>query len=247
MSYRFLRALFLCLTASLCCKPKDQLPSAPIPDAVILCFHDVGREGRYAISFRTFSAILDDLQPYRVVSAADWLRGQKSGETKKKVILTFDDGYRSHREIVLPELMRRGYGATFFFYNEQLVQDKKWREMLKDLPNTFEIGSHSWSHSTLAYLSGAPLFRELYLAREHLTELAGKPSRAFAWPYGSWSPESVKAAHAAGFDYLYSVDYRVARSTDVPDVIPRYTVMGRGSREQVRSILAAFERRVHDR
>jgi len=244
---RFLHAFLLCLMASPCCKPKVDLPAQQIPDAVILCFHDVGREGRYAISVDTFSAILDDLQPYRVVSAENWLQGKASGDNRKQVILTFDDGYRSHREIVLPELTRRRYGATFFFYNQQLNQDKKWRQLLKNLSADFEIGSHSWSHSTLTGLAGDQLFRELYLAREHLSEIYGRPAHSFAWPYGSWSPEAVKAAHAAGFGYLFSVDYRVARATDVPSVIPRYTVMGRGSREQVRSILAAFERPVPDR
>jgi peptidoglycan/xylan/chitin deacetylase (PgdA/CDA1 family) len=247
MSYRFLQGLALSLSLSLCCKPKEEIAASSSPDVVILCFHDVGRVGRYAITFDTFSGILDDLKPYEVISAGDWLREGQARSTKKQVVLTFDDGYTSHREVVLPELSKRGYGATFFFYNEQLLNDKKWRVALKQLPAAFDIGSHSWSHSSLSESPSAELFRELYLAREHIAELAGNPTHLFAWPYGSWSEPSAEAARAAGFKYLFSVDYRLARAADIPKIIPRYTVMGSRSREQVRSILAEFERRTPGR
>lgn len=247
MSYRFLPGLALSLSLALCCKPKVEFVAGVSPDAVILCFHDIGRVGRYAITFDTFSGILDDLKPYEVVSAGEWLRTPDANTTRKQVVLTFDDGYASHRDIVLPELRKRGYGATFFFYNEQLLGDKKWRAALKQLPAAYDIGSHSWSHSSLGEAPGAELFREIYLSREHLAQLAGKPTQLFAWPYGSWSEPSAGAARAAGFSYLFSVDYRVARAADIAKIIPRFTVMGSGSREQVRSILAEFERRIPDR
>lgn len=240
MPYRLSQILLLSLTLSLGCKSKEEKHGALPAAAVILCFHDIGRSGRYAIERAVFENILDDLKPFRVVSVGDWIANSHNAERRSQVVLTFDDGYRSHREIVLPELLRRGYGATFFFYNDQLKSDQKWVRLLKDLPPIYDFGSHSWSHSSLSASSGKELFRELYLSREHLTSLTGKPTDIFAWPYGAWSETGAHAARAAGFRYLLSVDYRIASGRDVDGVIPRYTVMGSRAREQVRSILAKF-------
>ena len=240
MPYRLIPSLLLSLTLTLRCKPKESIPQIRPADAVILCFHDVGRTGRYAIGRAVFAAILDDLKPFRVVSVNKWIANVHATDERPQVVLTFDDGYSSHREIVLPELLKRGYGATFFFYNGQLLHDKKWSRLLKTLPANFDLGSHSWSHSSLSASTDHQLFRELFLAREHLAGFTGKPAESFAWPYGAWTDTAARAARAAGFKYLFSVDYRIARAADLSGVIPRYTVMGSRSREQVRSILGQF-------
>jgi peptidoglycan/xylan/chitin deacetylase (PgdA/CDA1 family) len=238
--------LILCfsLIAGLACKPKElsESRSSRIEPAVILCFHDIGRTGRYAISLMDFRAILRSLAPYRVVSLRNWIEGAFPHDKRRRVVLTFDDGYRAHRELVLPELMRLNYGGTFYFYNDQLSQDRIWQRLVHELPDGIEYGSHSWSHSSLQNADSKALFRELYLSREHLQQLTGKQALSFAWPYGAYGEQSARAAHAAGFRYLVSVDYRIAVATDINGIIPRYTVMGRNPLNQVKTILARYEK-----
>lgn len=242
----FVVQLILCfsLIAGLSCKPKEPSRARPAvaERAVIFCFHDIGRTGRYAISLPDFRAILQALTSYRVVSLRDWIEGSHRDDLRRRVVLTFDDGYRAHRELVLPELTRHGYGGTFYFYNDQLSQDRIWQRLVQELPAGMEYGSHSWSHSSLQSAEPKELFRELYLSREHLEQLTGKNAVSFAWPYGAYNEGSAKAARAAGFQYLVSVDYRIALATDIDGIIPRYTVMGKHPLKQVKAILAQYEK-----
>ncbi len=245
MAYPVQLILCFSLIATLSCKPKDPLAERPAPgqqQAVVLCFHDIGRTGRYAISLKDFRAILEALKSYRVVSLYDWVRGAYPDDLRRRVVLTFDDGYRAHRELVLPELSQFGYGATFYFYNDQLSQDRAWQRLARQLPVGIEYGSHSWSHSSLQGADAKALFRELYLSREHLRQITGKDANSFAWPYGAYTLISTNAARAAGFRYLVSVDYRIANAADIGGIIPRYTVMGRHPLRQVKAILAQYEK-----
>jgi peptidoglycan/xylan/chitin deacetylase (PgdA/CDA1 family) len=249
-SYCRLPAYFVltfCLFCDIACKPKEtSTPQPVIPthlqNAVVLCFHDVGRSGRYAIPLADFNAILDRLGEFRVVSLADWVNGLNPEDKRRRVVLTFDDGYAAHRELVLPELEKRGLGATFFFYADQLQRDKKWLSLTAAADAAFDFGSHSWSHALLRDVGYDAMFRELYLARTFMEGLTRKRIASFAWPYGYYSDEGLKAAQSAGFSYQVSVDYRIATRADILRVIPRYTVFGKKPVDQVRQILSAFQK-----
>lgn len=239
----YFRFLALCLFLATACKPKEQARSAipaHLERAAVLCFHDVGREGRYAISLENFNAILDLLADYRVVSLADWVAAKSPEDKRRRVVLTFDDGYQAHRLLVLPELERRGYGGTFYFYADQLKRDAAWVRLATAADARFDFGSHSWSHALLQDVEYSTLFRELYLARSFMEETLKKRAESFAWPYGYYSEGGLKAALHAGFKYQVSVDYRIAERADIAKVIPRYTVFGRDPVAQVRQILGSF-------
>lgn len=227
------------------CKSKVEtavIPPKSLEKALVLCFHDVGRRGRYAIPLDEFREILDELKEFRVTSLSDWVEMKNPGDFRPRVVLTFDDGYKAHRDIVLPELMSRGYGATFFFYANQLKADKKWQLIAqKNLPG-FEFGSHSWSHALMREMPYDDIFRELYLAREFMAHSLMREAPGFAWPYGYYEPAGLAAAKSAGFAYQVSVDYRVATRSDIESVIPRYTVFGRNAVKQVRDIVTDFRR-----
>ncbi len=232
----------LCLVLSTGCKPKAQ-PAPAIPahlrNAVVLCFHDVGRPGRYAITLDDFREILDNLAAFRVVSLKDWVDARNPEDLRPRIVMTFDDGYAAHREIVLPELVRRGFGATFYFYADQLQRDAAWRRLAREQP-AFDFGSHSWSHALLRDTPYDALFKELFLARNFLESTLGRKIESFAWPFGYYDTDGLKAARHAGFGYQVSVDYRIASREDIPRIIPRYTVFGKNPVEQVRQILDGY-------
>ena len=66
-------------------------------------------------------------------------------------MLTFDDGYRSMYDFVMPELIKRDMVATFFIITDKFnhpgyVNENMVQEMHR---NGLEIGSHSHSHGDL--------------------------------------------------------------------------------------------------
>lgn len=122
-----------------------------------------------------------------------WPDGKKAA-----IVLTYDDGLKSHRDIVMPQLEAKGFRGTFFLYG-QVVRDTEvpeWREAAK---RGHELGNHSLFHPCLAGTvepSSASLCRSLecYSVKDMLTEIAmmnsflyaidGKKERAYAYPCG---------------------------------------------------------------
>lgn len=248
------RVLFiLCLTLVIGCKSKEQ-PSVPLPahllKTVVLCFHDITEDEvgkrlsqRYSVSLAHFRRILDDFAGFKVVSLSDWVEAKDPADIRPRVVLTFDDGYSAHRELVLPELTQRKMGATFFFYADQMKRDSIWRRIAAERAD-FDFGSHSWSHALLKDTAHDSLFRELYLARTYLEEILHKDVKSFAWPYGYYDAEGVTAARNAGFTYQVSVDYRLATRGDIRGVIPRYTIFGKDPEAQVTQILGEYRQQM---
>lgn len=131
-----------------------------------------------------------------------WPDGKKAA-----IVLTYDDGLKSHRDIVMPQLEAKGFRGTFFLYG-QVVKDTdvpEWREAAK---RGHELGNHSLFHPCLAGTvepSSASLCRSLecYSVKDMLTEIAmmnsflyaidGKKEHAYAYPCGQ--------SFAGGEDY----------------------------------------------
>lgn len=69
------------------------------------------------------------------------------------------------------------------------------------------IGSHGYYHNDLARIPITDAATEMIQSKKCLERLTGKPVRAIAFPYGSYSPAVIAAAKAAGFDQLLAVSF----------------------------------------
>src|SRR2546423_1553135 len=88
-----------------------ELAAAPTPDEM----------DRYTISTATFCMQLDALQAhgYTAISfatLAEYLSGARATLPKKSVVITADDGWRSVKTEMWPELKKRGWPFTIFVY-----------------------------------------------------------------------------------------------------------------------------------
>jgi peptidoglycan/xylan/chitin deacetylase (PgdA/CDA1 family) len=134
-----------------------------------------------------------------VQAQMEWPDGKKAA-----IVLTYDDGLLSQRNIVVPQLNKAGLKGTFYLYGQTLSpQDiPEWKEISL---TGHELGNHSLFHPCME--KGAPAYPcfslECYTVETMLREIAvmngflyaidGDTIRTYAYPCGQ--------AEAGGEDY----------------------------------------------
>jgi peptidoglycan/xylan/chitin deacetylase (PgdA/CDA1 family) len=138
------------------------------------------------------------------------------------LLLTFDDGLRSHAEVVAPLLERHGMTGWFMVPTGVLdgsphtVREPTlaWDD-LRRLDGRHVIGSHTYGHRRLeASLGVADLSREIGEAKRALEEGLSHEVTVFAWVGGeewSYSAAAASAIRDAGFTVGFMTNSRVIR------------------------------------
>jgi peptidoglycan/xylan/chitin deacetylase (PgdA/CDA1 family) len=185
----------------------------------------------------------------RGVSVGTLLAARRAGTAAGLVGLTFDDGYTSVLDAALPELARRGFGATAFIISGRLGGTNEWDQGpvwplldargVADLAAAgIEIGSHSVTHAAMAGLGARAQATEVTASRERLEDLLGMQIRGFAYPYGSMDTAARHAVGAAGYEWACAVESPLAQLG--PLAMPRMYVGQRDSAARM-----TIKRRLH--
>jgi peptidoglycan/xylan/chitin deacetylase (PgdA/CDA1 family) len=154
------------------------------------------------------------------------LEGQRA-LSDRDVLLTFDDAYAHVDETVMPTLLKHGFSAVMFVAYGHLGEHNTWDPGLRNLAmlpiappdqirsmslGPWEIASHGLRHVDLVSLPASECQRELAESRGRVSELAGKPVRDLAYPFGSQNAAVRAAARAAGYRMAFT-----AGRTSLPD------------------------------
>jgi peptidoglycan/xylan/chitin deacetylase (PgdA/CDA1 family) len=185
----------------------------------------------------------------RGVSVATLTAAIRAGRAAGLVGITFDDGYTSVLDQALPELARRGFGATAFIIADRIGGTNVWDSgpvwPLLDAAGVaelaaagIEIGSHSATHPHLAGLPARRQAAEASASRARLEDLLSAPVPGFAYPYGSMDAAARYAVGAAGYEYACAV--QTPRSSLGPLAMPRMYVGQRDSAARM-----TVKRRLH--
>ena len=122
------------------------------------------------------------------------------------VVLTFDDGVRSHYDFVAPILSQVGFGATFFITEGlRFLEDKTryltWEQVADLDARGFEIGNHTRHHESVTTQSDAELLADI----EHIDRRCAGYGIArpvsFCYPGYSNKPGAVAVLRKRGFAY----------------------------------------------
>ena len=182
---------------------------------------------------------------------------------KPGLILTFDDGLRSHADIVAPLLERHDLTGWFMvpigFLDaaaETQVEYAKQHQILhyprgdgdprvavtwsdvRKLASRHEIVCHTWEHRRLgAWLSAEELANEIPKAKARLESEVGRTIRAFGWVGGeeeSYSRSAAIEIRKAGFDFGFMTNHELIRPGQDPLHLQRSNIEARNSPPVVR-------------
>ena len=131
---------------------------------------------------------------------------------RRPVVLSFDDGYRSHVTTALPLLERRGWPGVLNLDLSNLAPS--WgippRGVRKLIAAGWEIDAHSLTHADVSTLSGMALAREVGGSRREIQRRFGVLPRFFCYPAGRYDEEAVAAVRAAGFEGATTTEHGLA-------------------------------------
>ncbi|MEN8155758.1 MAG: polysaccharide deacetylase family protein [Bacteroidota bacterium] len=142
----------------------------------------------------------------------------------KTVVLTFDDGVKSHLTVAAPVLAENGFGATFFVcqaWRDDVANFLSWEEIAELHNLGFEVGNHSWNHVALHDANAAQIaVDEIKKVEDKLAEVGVPKPVSFSWPGNHTGPETIGVLRDRG--------YKFARRGPFPGEMCEPTVIGAG-------------------
>jgi peptidoglycan/xylan/chitin deacetylase (PgdA/CDA1 family) len=177
------------------------------PTLAILGYHKIGPpspdgwETWYYIPEATFTEHLRCLTDlgWTVIDLETLLRGLTLPELlpRRAAVLTFDDGYRSMREVALPVLRRFDYPAVLFVPTDYIGGRNgfdadcepeeaicSWDDLRELERGGVAVQSHGASHRTFSQLGIDAQEEELIRSKRTLESGLGRPVECFSYPYG---------------------------------------------------------------
>jgi peptidoglycan/xylan/chitin deacetylase (PgdA/CDA1 family) len=181
--------------------------------------------------------------PIAMRDAEDYWAGERR-IPRKPIVLTFDDGYRSHVRVAMPELRRRGWPGVL--YLEVAALKKPGAEgvsragVRKLIDAGWELGGHTMTHPDLTTLSPAALTAEVAGSRKLLARMFDVPVDAFCYPAGKYDDSVIAAVERAGYAGATTVEEGLAGPPgDTPLTRHRIRVNGSDTADSLAAKLAA--------
>jgi peptidoglycan/xylan/chitin deacetylase (PgdA/CDA1 family) len=148
---------------------------------------------------------------------------------EKSVVLTFDDGYVDNYLEALPILKEFGFKATIFVITDAVDKSKNYMnvEQLKKMEASgMDIQSHTSHHKNFKELSYNEQLETLKRSKNFLEKSLNKRIKYFAYPYGEYSKESLKAVKEAGYTMAFATAGRWSDKSDGILTLDRVFISG---------------------
>lgn len=208
----------------------------------ILMYHSIAdnTDDPYAVSVDALREQISWLSEYgfKIVPLSFLLRSIQAGNyriLRKKVVITFDDGYQDFITNALPILLDHEVPATVFLVTDMLGGRASWSEAGTNVRLMSEaevryikakgisLGSHTATHENLTRLNHEDLQRQLKDSHDSLNRL-GESFYAFSYPWGQWSGQVVDAVKAAGYECALAVGEQTRLTAANTYCLPRITM-----------------------
>lgn len=209
----------------------------------ILMYHSIDDDSRdpYSVSVNDFRQQMlwlvengFDIVP--LSSLVETLQNSGCKSLRKKVVLTFDDGYQDFVANALPVLLDFKMPATVFLVTHMLGEKASWdkngahvqlmseEEARYIKAQGINLGSHTSAHANLILLNREDLQRQLGDSYKILESL-GESFMAFSYPWGQWSSETAEFVKSFGYTCALAVGERTRLAASNIFCLPRITMV----------------------
>ncbi len=165
------------------------------------------------VSPKNFAKQMDFLKRngYQVITMDDLIEGTKVRKKfpHKKVVITFDDGYRDNYKNAFPILKEYHFPAAIFLISDLTGVSPNlltWDQIKEMSQNGITFGSHTRHHVYLPEQSEAQLKDEIEGSKRVIEEHLGKPVYYFAYPSGGFSEHIKSLVAMAGYKAAFSTN-----------------------------------------
>jgi len=185
------------------------------PKTIFLMYHSVGNnEEFFTVQPDMFEKQMQYLKDKNIKVVSVWEALEKPFSPERRIILTFDDGYKNNYNNAFPIIKKYGFPAIIFISAGLIGKTMKAKkgailpvlsvQEIKEMDQTglIEFGSHCFSHRNLNTLSPEEIEKELVSSKNFLSGIINKSVDYIAYPWGvvdKRSMEMIKRHYKAGF------------------------------------------------
>lgn len=188
----------------------------------VLMYHSIAEDGqKMSVSKHNFHKQMKTMLKlgFKGVNLRDVLKDK----SKKKFVVTFDDGYQNVFTNAYPILKELNLKATCFFVTNKIGKFNEWDEnnnyykkrnimnedqILEWNENGFEVGSHSLDHENLTKIDPLKKKDQIAMSKLFLKEKYKIDVKSFSYPFGRFDDDCVNIARKY---YEYSVTTKRSR------------------------------------
>lgn len=129
-------------------------------------------------------------------------KGVKETDTKKRVVLSFDDGWENQYTYAYPLLKKHRMTATFYIYTHPVGYRNflTWPQIREMRQGGMEIGSHTLTHPLFKKINEEDIRKEISESKTKIEKELGVPVRHFASPFGYSNAHIEDIIEEAGYD-----------------------------------------------
>ncbi len=210
--------------------------------ASILMYHSIAdnSDETYTVSIENFRKQINWLHDngYEVISLSSMLQLIQARDYKnlrKKVVITFDDGFKDFVTNALPILLEYDATATVFLVTDLIGKSAAWNSNGANMPLMSEdevryikgkgisLGSHTATHANLPLVDQKELERQIKDSRDAL-ECLGESFYSFCYPWGQWTSQVAEAVMSSGYECALAVGEKKSLTTENRYLLPRISM-----------------------
>jgi peptidoglycan/xylan/chitin deacetylase (PgdA/CDA1 family) len=180
----------------------------------VLNYHSVSNNGDKPLSVKVaeFEKQMAYLKEKGYIGSSLEAARTYGSDGKKRVVLTFDDGYKDNYEHVLPVLRSHDFTATVYltvnFINgnipwhtrEDVSKALNWKEIMQMMEYGIVFGSHTLNHPFLTKISDREAWKEIQESKDRLEQKLGVKMQSFAYPAGAFNNNIKAMVEKAGYE-----------------------------------------------